>query len=199
MDAASGETIPMSPKDDAGDLVETSFLCMGLLCARQYFSEDTAAARRLRSRHRHAVARRRMELVHPGRTGRAVLALEPEQRLGDEPRPVRGWNECLITYLLAAAAPRHAIDPGVYHRGFAAGPRFPQRPVVLRHRDTAGHAVRRPAVLHALLVLRPRSARPEGSLRRLLGPQLPPRADQPCALHRQSSWQLRVTANRAGA
>src|SRR5688572_33159632 len=48
MDAASGATIPMSPKDDAGDLVETSFLCMGLLCARQYFSEDTAMARRLR-------------------------------------------------------------------------------------------------------------------------------------------------------
>jgi hypothetical protein len=38
MDGASGAAIPMSPKDDAGDLVETSFLCMGLLCARQYFS-----------------------------------------------------------------------------------------------------------------------------------------------------------------
>ncbi|REN20728.1 beta-glucosidase, partial [Mycobacterium tuberculosis] len=32
--------------------------------------------------------------------------------------------ECLITYFLAAAAPRHAIDPKVYHRGFASGPDF---------------------------------------------------------------------------
>jgi len=30
-------TIPFYRKDDGGDLVETSFLCMGLLCARQLF------------------------------------------------------------------------------------------------------------------------------------------------------------------
>ena len=48
IDGASGATIPMSPDDDAADLVETSFLVMGLLCARQYFTEDTPTARRLR-------------------------------------------------------------------------------------------------------------------------------------------------------
>ncbi len=37
---------------------------------------------------------------------------------------VRGWNECLITYVLAASAPRYAIDPVVYHRGFASGRGF---------------------------------------------------------------------------
>ncbi len=37
---------------------------------------------------------------------------------------IRGWNECLITYLLAAAAPRYPIDPGVFHQGFAAGRNF---------------------------------------------------------------------------
>ena len=37
---------------------------------------------------------------------------------------MRGWNECLITYLLAVAAPRYAVDPQVYHRGFAAGRDF---------------------------------------------------------------------------
>jgi hypothetical protein len=37
---------------------------------------------------------------------------------------IRGWNECLITYVLAASAPRYAIDPSVYHRGFAAGRGF---------------------------------------------------------------------------
>jgi hypothetical protein len=37
---------------------------------------------------------------------------------------IRGWNECLVTYLLAAAAPRHALDPVIYHRGFAAGRDF---------------------------------------------------------------------------
>jgi hypothetical protein len=37
---------------------------------------------------------------------------------------IRGWNECLITYLLAASAPRYRIDPAVYHQGFAAGRNF---------------------------------------------------------------------------
>ena len=38
--------------------------------------------------------------------------------------PIRGWNECLVTYLLAASSPTHAIGPAVYHRGFAEGPAF---------------------------------------------------------------------------
>ena len=55
------------------------------------------------------------------------------------------------------------IDPLVYHRGFAAGRDFLNGRVVLRHRAAVGNAVRRPAVLRALLVLRARSPRPEGS------------------------------------
>jgi hypothetical protein len=34
---------------------------------------------------------------------------------------IRGWNECLITYVLAAASPRHAIAPQIYRDGFCAG------------------------------------------------------------------------------
>ncbi|MDM0002637.1 glucoamylase family protein [Variovorax sp. J22P240] len=123
MDGASGRAIPMSPKDDAGDLVETSFLVMGLLCARQYFSEDTAAQRRLRSDIDtlwHDV-----EWDWFTRGGRDVLYWHWSPNHGwAMNHPVRGWDECLMTYLLAAAAPRHAIDPRVYHSGYAAGRGF---------------------------------------------------------------------------
>jgi hypothetical protein len=37
---------------------------------------------------------------------------------------IRGWNECLITYVLAASSPAHAIAPEVYHEGFAGGSTF---------------------------------------------------------------------------
>jgi hypothetical protein len=37
---------------------------------------------------------------------------------------IRGWDECLMTYLLAASAPRHGIEPAVYHYGYAAGRNF---------------------------------------------------------------------------
>jgi hypothetical protein len=40
---------------------------------------------------------------------------------------IRGWNECLVTYVLAASSPRYAIEPAVYHRGFASGPGFRNR------------------------------------------------------------------------
>ena len=30
---------------------------------------------------------------------------------------IRGWNECLITYVLAASSPRYPIPAEVYHRG----------------------------------------------------------------------------------
>ncbi|WP_352772304.1 glucoamylase family protein [Mesorhizobium sp. M0684] len=38
--------------------------------------------------------------------------------------PIRGWNECLLTFVLAAGSARHPIDPGIYHEGFAGGPDF---------------------------------------------------------------------------
>src|SRR5579864_2838612 len=37
LNGRTGATIPFTRKDDGGDLVETSLLCMGLLCAREYF------------------------------------------------------------------------------------------------------------------------------------------------------------------
>ena len=166
----SGATIPFRRKDDGGDLVETSFLCMGLLCARQYFNRDTPAGAA-----RCAAASRGLwedvEWNWYTQGGRELLYWHWSPNNGwAMDHEIRGWNECLITYVLAAgvAALCRSI-PLVYHRGFAAGRDFRQRQVVLRHRVAAGHAVRRAAVLRSLLVLRPRSARPEGSLRRLLG------------------------------
>ena len=38
LNGQTGATIPFSPDDDGGDLVETAFLIQGLLTARQYFS-----------------------------------------------------------------------------------------------------------------------------------------------------------------
>ena len=46
----TGRTIPFSRKDDGGDLVETSFLIAGLLCARQFF--DGIAGKEADLRHR---------------------------------------------------------------------------------------------------------------------------------------------------
>jgi len=83
-------TIPFYRKDDGGDSSwRTSFLCMGLLCARQYFNGDAKAEQSLRGRITWLWEEGRMGLVHPGRPPGAVLALESQQRLGDGSRDPR--------------------------------------------------------------------------------------------------------------
>src|ERR1700761_3537465 len=50
LNGATGKTIPFGRKDDGGDLVETSYLFQGLLCARQYFNADNQKEDEIRSR-----------------------------------------------------------------------------------------------------------------------------------------------------
>lgn len=123
MDGRDGATIPFGYKDDAADLVETSFLMMGLLCVRQYFQGDTTAERALR---------KDIDTLWNGvewnwftQGGRKLLYWHWSPNNGwAMDHEIHGWNECLITYLLAVASPRYAVDPEVYHRGYAAGRDF---------------------------------------------------------------------------
>jgi len=114
----TGKTIPFSPKDDGGDLVETAFLIAGLLCARQYFADDAKLSAAI-DRLWHAVE------WNWHTRGKDVLYWHWSPQHGwAMNHAIRGWNECLITYVLAAASPTHRIDPRVYHRGFADSPVF---------------------------------------------------------------------------
>jgi len=123
MNGRTGATIPFYRKDDGGDLVETSFLCMGLLCARQYFQRDTPGENFVRDKI--TVLWGEVEWDWYTQGGRKLLYWHWSPNNGwVMDHEIHGWNECLITYVLAAAAPRHAVDPVVYHRGFAAGRDF---------------------------------------------------------------------------
>jgi hypothetical protein len=123
MNGRTGETIPFWSTDDAADLVETSFLMMGLLCARQYFDRDTEEEAAARSRISSLWSE--VEWSWFTRGGQEVLYWHWSPTHGwAMNHPIRGWNECLITYVLAASSPSHAVEPGVYHNGFASGPGF---------------------------------------------------------------------------
>lgn len=123
MNGLTGATIPFFRKDDGGDLVETSFLCMGLLCARQYFQRGTKREKTLRD-HINWIWEE-VEWDWYTRDGRKVLYWHWSPNNGwAMDHEIRGWNECLVTYLLAAASPRYPVDPVVYHQGFAAGRGF---------------------------------------------------------------------------
>lgn len=129
LDGATGRTIPFFPygrADDGGDIVETSYLCVGLLCARQYFDRATPEERELRARA--DALWRGVEWDWYTRDGVNVLYWHwsPSGGWGMN-HDIRGWNECLIAYVLAASSPRHAIRPEVYHRGWPQGFTFRNR------------------------------------------------------------------------
>ena len=50
MNGATGKTIPFGKLDDGADIVETSYLLMGFLCAREYFNGDTPLEKYFRNR-----------------------------------------------------------------------------------------------------------------------------------------------------
>lgn len=117
----TGEAIAISEFDDGADLVETSFLIMGLMTARQYLAiAGEGSLGEQIERIWHAV-----EWDWFTRDGRDVLFWHWSRRHGwAMNHEIRGWNECLITYVLAHASPSHPIAASVYHRGWTDSPLF---------------------------------------------------------------------------
>jgi hypothetical protein len=118
MNGATGKTIPFSRKDDGADLVETSYLFQGLLCARQYFNNENQTERELRNRISWMWNDIEWNWFTKG--GEEVLYWHwsPNNDWAMN-FPVRGFNECLIMYVLAASAERYPVSSAVYHRGWA--------------------------------------------------------------------------------
>jgi hypothetical protein len=118
MDGATGKTIPFSRKDDGADLVETSYLFQGLLCARQYFNRDNQVERDFRNRLSWLWTGIEWNWFTQG--GQEVLYWHWSPNNGWSMNfPVRGFNECLIMYALASSSTNYAVSPAVYHRGWA--------------------------------------------------------------------------------
>ena len=118
LNGATGQTIAFSRKDDGADLVETSYLFQGLLCARQYFTGDNRTEKELRNRIGWMWNDIEWNWFTKG--GEEVLYWHWSPNNGWAMNfPVRGFNECLIIYVLAASAERYPVSPAVYHRGWA--------------------------------------------------------------------------------
>lgn len=118
LDGATGKTIPFSRKDDGADLVETSYLFQGLLCVRNYFTADNPVERELRNRIGWLWNDIEWNWFTKG--GEEVLYWHWSPNNGWAMNfPVRGFNECMIMYVLAASATQYPVPASVYHRGWA--------------------------------------------------------------------------------
>ncbi|MCC6652090.1 MAG: beta-glucosidase, partial [Candidatus Eisenbacteria bacterium] len=118
LNGATGRTIAFGDDDDGGDIVETAYLMQGLLTARQYFAGADSSEAELR--RRIDALWREVEWTWHVAPGEPALMWNRSPRSGFAVGAgVSGWNEALITYVLAASSPTHPIDTTLYHRGWA--------------------------------------------------------------------------------
>lgn len=117
--ATTLKVVEWIPKDDGADLVETSLLIQGLICAREFFSGDSPQESRLRSRINCVCdAVEWSGFIRPSARPSLYWHWSPryEWHLNT---PITGWNEALIAYVLAAGSGSSPIDPEAYHVGWA--------------------------------------------------------------------------------
>ncbi|MDP4225345.1 MAG: glucoamylase family protein [Bacteroidota bacterium] len=119
---STGKTKPFSKFDNGGDLVETAYLVEGLLAARQYFRGNDRNEKLLVSK----INKLWKSVEWNWYTNNKKLLYwhwSPEYQWAMN-FPIKGWNECLITYVLAASSPTHPIDPSVYHQCWVKSDHF---------------------------------------------------------------------------
>ena len=118
MNGTTAAVVPFNANDDGADLVETSYMMMGLLTARQYFNTSDPAEISLRNDINQLW--NGVEWDWFRQNGKKVLYWNWSPNFGWAVNvPVQGWNEALITYVLAASSTTHGIPKAVYDSGYA--------------------------------------------------------------------------------
>jgi hypothetical protein len=117
IDGNTGKVKPFGTKDNGGDLVETSFLISGMITVREYLKNGNEKEK--------AVAQK-YDALWKGvewnwyTNSKNVLYWHWSPTYAWQMNfALEGYNECLITYVMAASSPTHSIDAKAYHEGWA--------------------------------------------------------------------------------
>ena len=119
MNGTTGVVIPFSTKDNGADLVETSYLMEGLLIARQFFSGADATETTLRNDINSIWNAVEWNWFRQSNQNVLYWHWSPIYNW-DMNVQLKGWNEALITYVLAASSTSYSIPKIVYDNGWAS-------------------------------------------------------------------------------
>jgi hypothetical protein len=118
MNGNTGRTIPFSTNDNGGDLVETSFMAQGLVTVRQYLNPLNETEASIISKIN--VLLNTIEWNWYTRSGQNVLYWHwSADKAWAMNMQIRGYNEALITYVMAATSSTYGIEKAVYTSGWA--------------------------------------------------------------------------------
>jgi hypothetical protein len=120
--AQTGKPFSFSKYDDGGDLVETAFLTQGLLTARAYFKNGSEQEKSVSGR-----ITKLWETIEWNwyTQGKDSLYWHWSKNYGWKMNhPIRGYDETMITYILAASSPTYAITDSVYQKCYKHSPSY---------------------------------------------------------------------------
>lgn len=123
LNGSTGKIIPFSTNDNGGDLVESAFMIQGLITLKQYLHNNDPVEYQLIGKIDSLC--NEVEYDWYRQNNQNVLYWHWSPNLGwIMNHRLQGWNETLITYILAAASTTHSIPKSVYTNGFATGGGF---------------------------------------------------------------------------
>lgn len=118
LNGTTGKVIPFSAKDNGADLIETSFLIQGLLTVQSYFKNGNAAEQAMCTVIQNLWEKVEWSWFQKNGENKLYWHWSPNYNW-DMNMPITGWNEGLITYVLAASSPTYPISKVVYDEGWA--------------------------------------------------------------------------------
>ncbi|NCB83221.1 MAG: beta-glucosidase [Bacteroidia bacterium] len=118
LNGTSGKTIAFSTKDNGADLIETSFLIAGLLTVQSYFASGNSVEKLMCAKIQQLWEGVEWTWFQKNNEPRLYWHWSPNYGW-DMNMPITGWNEGLITYVLAASSPTFSITKNVYTEGWA--------------------------------------------------------------------------------
>ncbi|MBA6313604.1 glucoamylase family protein [Cellulophaga baltica] len=122
VDGDTGKVKPFSALDDGGDLVETAFLVQGLICVKEYFKDGSEAEKALANKAEELWKGVEWNWYTQGEDA-LFWHWSPANGFAIN-LALKGYNETLITYVLAAASPDYSISKSVYDGGWASNGTF---------------------------------------------------------------------------
>jgi hypothetical protein len=117
MNGATGKTIAFDRLDDGADIVETSYLMMGLLGAKEYFNGNTKAEKYFQKRVQQMWDAANWNWHSKEDNKHLYWHWSPSNDF-DMNFPVGGYDEALITYIVSASSPRHPISKELYENSW---------------------------------------------------------------------------------
>lgn len=113
----TGETQAFGKKDNGGDIVETSFLAQGFIVVREYLKKGNEKEQAVAQKYDDLWKGIEWNWYTNNKDGiywhwSPIYEWEMDFM-------IEGYNECLITYIMAASSPDYAIHPEAYHDGWA--------------------------------------------------------------------------------